>query len=305
MKVFWIRAVHSSLCVPAVPLVLQRLVPSPWIPRKQSRGSAVLRCRRFPHNGCGGDAARPWFLGSAALDSAGCQCQCRSWSRVNCSSVLVAAGVVPMGCLCSWCMSPYRAEVALCCGMWVNEGQGVEGRRPPRPRVLVWFPPQPLTVPDRTVDVRLCTERRAGREGEEEAQARSSRAVRFKLTFCFVGVEVRRPGRQHCAGPPSFIRSYVEERGQEQGILPVLVREGDSRCPGHCWAQTLEAKAPSGTQAGRAHCVPKVLRSAPLRPALGALACLLEAACAAPGCVLLHSYFRCQSLNFSSLIFSC
>lgn len=186
----------------------------------------MLGCGRFPHDGCGGDAARPWFLGYAALDSAGCQCQGRSWSRVNCSSVLVAAGVVPPGGLCSWCVSPDGAEVALCCGVWVSEGQGVEGRQPPCPRVLVRFPPQPLTVPDRTVDVRLCTERRAGREGEEEAQVRSSRAVRFKLTFCFVGVEVRRPGRRHSAGPPSFIRSYMEERGKEQGIPPAAAAGG-------------------------------------------------------------------------------
>lgn len=116
-------------------------------------------------------------------------------------------------------------------------------------------------MPDRTVDVRLCTERRAGREGEEEAQARSSRAVRFKLTFCFVGVGVRRPGRQRSAGPLSFIPGCVEQQGWQQGIPPRAA--GDSRCPGHGWAQALEMKVPSGARAGRAHRVPKVLQSAP------------------------------------------
>lgn len=172
--------------------------------------------------------------------------------------------MAPPGALCSWCVSPDQAEVALCCAAWGSEGRGAEGSRPPRPHVLARFPPQPLTVPDRTVDVRLCTERRAGREGEEEAQARSSRAVRFKLTFCFVGVGVRRPGRQHGAGPLSFILSYVEERGREQGVLP--------HC---CWGQgqqvprtvlgpgTGDEGAQWDSGAGRAHRVPRVLPSAP------------------------------------------
>lgn len=184
----------------------------------------MLGCRRFLHDG-------PWRRCCRAVVPGVCSVgQCRvsvpvqSWSRVSCSSVLVAAGVVPPAGLCSWCVSPDGAEVALCCAAWVSEGQGAEGGRPPRPRVLARFPPQPLTVPDRTVDVRLCTERRAGREGEEEAQARSSRAVRFKLTFCFVGVGVRRPGRQLSAGPLSFMLSYVEEQGREQGIPPHCCR---------------------------------------------------------------------------------
>lgn len=189
---------------------------------------------------------------------------------MNCSSVLVAAGVVPSGGLCSWCVSPDGAEVALCCGVWVSEGQGAESRQPPCPRVLVRFPPQPLTVPDRTVDVRLCTERRAGREGEEEAQVRSSRAVRFKLTFCFVGVEVRRPGRRHSAGPPSFIRSYMEERGKEQGIPPAAAAGGGGQQVPRILLgpDTGGEGAQWDSGAGGAHRVPKVLRSAPLHPTL-------------------------------------
>lgn len=146
------------------------------------------------------------------------------WVSVSGELQLCARG--SWSALCSCCVSPDGAGLALCCGVWVSEGQGAEGSRSPRPHVLARFPPQPLTVPDRTVDVRLCTERRAGREGEEEAQARSSRAVRFKLTLCFVGVEVRRPGRQRSAGPLSFILSWVEEQRREQGIPP--------QC---CWQQ--------------------------------------------------------------------
>lgn len=148
----------------------------------------------------------------------------------------------------SWCVSPARAEAALCWGMRVSQGQGAEGRRPPRPHVLAQFPPQPLTVPDRTVDVRLCTERRAGREGEEEAQARSSRAVRFKLTLCFVGGEVRRPGHQHTAAPLSFIPGCGQEQGLGAGASLPTAGAGASRCPGLCWAQPLETKAPGGTR---------------------------------------------------------
>lgn len=143
-------------------------------------------------------------------------------------------GAVLPGGPCSWCVSPARAEAALCCGTRVSQGQGAEGRRPPRPHVLAQFPPQPLTVPDRTVDVRLCTERRAGREGEEEAQARSSRAVRFKLTLCFVGGEARRPGRQHTAAPLPFVPGCGQERGL--GHPSPLLGAGASRCPGLCWA---------------------------------------------------------------------
>lgn len=156
-------------------------------------------------------------------------------------------GVLPGGPR-SWCVSPARAEAALCWGMRVSQGQGAEGRRPPRPHVLAQFPPQPLTVPDRTVDVRLCTERRAGREGEEEAQARSSRAVRFKLTLCFVGGEVRRPGHQHTAAPLSFIPGCGQEQGLGAGASLPTAGAGASRCPGLCWAQPLETKVPGGTR---------------------------------------------------------
>lgn len=57
VKVFWIQAVHSSLCISAVPLVLQRPVPSPLDTSKAEQGLCRAGCRRLPHDGCGGDAA--------------------------------------------------------------------------------------------------------------------------------------------------------------------------------------------------------------------------------------------------------
>lgn len=47
VKVFWVWAVHSSLCVCAVALVLQRLGPSPSGSSAAEQGCAVLGCRRF------------------------------------------------------------------------------------------------------------------------------------------------------------------------------------------------------------------------------------------------------------------
>lgn len=85
-------------------------------------------------------------------------------------------GAVPGGPCCG---------LGLLCACLVREpahpfGAGAPGRRA---RVLACISDeQPLTVPDRTVDVRLCTERRAGREGEGEPSAQQ-RGCEFQINL--------------------------------------------------------------------------------------------------------------------------
>lgn len=117
-------------------------------------------------------------------------------------------------------------------------GPGLWGHRapaPPCPRPRVRCAEQPLTVPDRTVDVRLCTERRAGGRARE-SPACGSEAASFKLTFCFVDAE-----RQALPSPPKRnARSKLQEPGAIY-IKPLGAggSRSSGRAPGSCGARAV------------------------------------------------------------------
>lgn len=142
-----------------------------------------------------------------------------------------------------------------------------------------------------------------GRGGGTSAQQQGCE-VQINLLLCWCRSEAPRP--------PAQCRPTVTH-AQLRGAAG-LGAGHPCQC---CWGQQVPrtvlgpGTGDEGTQwhsgAGRAHPVPKVLQSVPshLAGGMGALAFLLQAGSAAPRRVLLHRYFRCQSLNFSSLIFSC
>lgn len=138
-------------------------------------------------------------------------CSSRSWSQTSSSVVrwplmlwcLPRRGTPGQPCqggLCSRCVSPGWAEVALClpvcqqaepCCVAVGcpEERSMAGGCVPT--VLVRRSHrQPLTVPDRTVDVRLCTERRARREGEGETSAQQ-RGCEFQINLLLCWCRMR------------------------------------------------------------------------------------------------------------------
>lgn len=120
------------------------------------------------------------------------------------------------GGLCSWCVSPGWAEAAVCLPVWqraepCRAAVGCPEERSPAgcrvPAVLARRSHrQPLTVPDRTVDVRLCTERRARREGEGETSAQQ-RGCEFQINLLLCWCLTR-----GAPGPPAQCMPLTESR---------------------------------------------------------------------------------------------
>lgn len=164
------------------------------------------------------------------LDSAGCQCQRRSWSRVSCSNVLVAAGAVLPGGLCSCCVSPDGAEVALCCAVWVS------GWRPattsPCPCALPTAAPDCARQNCRCQALHRKESGEGGRGGGTSAQQQGCE-VQINLLLCWCRSEAPRPPAQ-CR--PTVIHAQLRGgagpgAGHSSPVLPGTAGAQDSVGP--------------------------------------------------------------------------
>lgn len=183
---------------------------------------------------------------------------------------------------------------------------------------------QPLTVPDRTVDVRLCTERRARREGEGETSAEqrgSEFQINLLLCWCLTrGAPAPQRNARHGPGAGVIYRQLRRGVGQRrpagaESVSPVLgpsLAVLGTRGWLVPWAVLGPADGGKGAQwvppglAGLAASL-RVLQSALLPLALrdGSSGLPSGRRVCSTRVFTPRKLLRCQSLDFSSLIFSC
>lgn len=150
-----------------------------------------------------------------------------------------------------WLLFPGRAGVALCC--WPVRRQspasgrglpsGAEGGQPRVPTVLARFPPAAPDCARQNCRCQALHRKSTRREGEETQ--RSSGAARFKLTFCFVGVQREVPPAPAVAQAMDLEPAWLEAArrrycGHKRGVTPW-----------QCWDEGM-AGAQCGTGSGPA-----------------------------------------------------
>lgn len=183
---------------------------------------------------------------------------------------------------------------------------------------------QPLTVPDRTVDVRLCTERRVRREGEGETSVQQ-RGSEFQINLLLCWCLTRgapSPQRNARGGPGAGViyRQLCGGAGQRRpaGAEPASLVLGPfpavSGMRGWPVPRAVLGLADGGEGAqwvppglGGLAASPRVPQSALSPPALrdGSSGLPSGRRVCSTRVFTPRKLLRCQSLDFSSLIFSC